>query len=72
MDKAENLECLYQGYGILEEEWVNDSQCHSVLGSTVSRESMYAKYDPNPYWADTICTFSEDDLIICEVSKLLA
>ena len=27
------------GYGILEEEWVTDSQCHSVLGSTVSGES---------------------------------
>ena len=39
MDKVENLECLYQGYGILEEEWVTDSQCHSVLGTTVSEES---------------------------------
>ena len=41
LDKVENLECVYQGYGILEEEWVTDSQCYSVLGST-------AKYDPNP------------------------
>ena len=39
MDQVENLECLYQGYGILEEERVTDSQCHSVLGSTVSGES---------------------------------
>ena len=39
MDKVENLECLYQGYGILKEEWVLDSQCHSVLGSAVSGES---------------------------------
>ena len=39
MDKVENLECLYQGYGILEEEWVTDSQCHSDLGSTVSGRS---------------------------------
>ena len=39
MDKIEHLECLYQGYGILKEEWVTDSQCHSVLGSTVSGES---------------------------------
>ena len=39
MDKIENLECLYQGYGILEEEWVADSQCHLVLGSIVSGES---------------------------------
>ena len=49
MDIVENLECLYQGYGILEEEWVTDSQCHSVVWSTVSgKVSMYAKYDPNP------------------------
>ena len=26
MDKVENFECLYQEYGILEEEWVTDSQ----------------------------------------------
>ena len=25
MGTVENLECLYQGYGILEEEWVTDS-----------------------------------------------
>ena len=36
MDKVENLKCLYQGYGILEEEWVTDSECHSVVGSTFS------------------------------------
>ena len=40
MDKVENLECLYQGYGILEEEWVNDSRCHSVFGSTASGEKL--------------------------------
>ena len=45
MDKVENLECLYQGYGILEKEWLTDSQCHSVLQGKVS---MYAKYVPNP------------------------
>ena len=39
MDKVENLKYLYQGYSILEKEWVTDSQCHSVLGSTVSGES---------------------------------
>ena len=39
MDKVENMESLYQGYGILEEKWVTDSQCHSVLLSTVSGES---------------------------------
>ena len=39
MDNVENLECLYQGYGILEEKWVTDNQCHSVLGTTVSGES---------------------------------
>ena len=49
MDRVENLECLYQGYGILEEKWVTDSQCHSVLGSMCQEKvSMYAKYDPNP------------------------
>ena len=41
MDKVENLECLYQGYGILEEEWVTDNQCHSVLGSIVSGKCWY-------------------------------
>ena len=41
MDTVENLECLHQGYGMLEEEWVTDSQCHSVFGSTVSGESWY-------------------------------
>ena len=44
MDKLENLECLYQGDGILEKEWVTDSQCHSVRQGKVS---MYAKYVPN-------------------------
>ena len=39
--KVENLECLYQEYGILAKEWVIDSQCHSVLGSTVSGESFF-------------------------------
>ena len=39
MDKVEILECLYQRYGILEEKWVTDSQCHPVLGSTASGES---------------------------------
>ena len=39
MDKVENSEYLYQGCGILEEEWVADSQCHSAFGSTVSGES---------------------------------
>ena len=37
--QSRKLECLYQGYGILDEDWVTDSQCHSVLGSTVSGES---------------------------------
>ena len=41
MGKVKNLECLYQGHGTLEEEWVTDSQCHSVFGSTVSEESWY-------------------------------
>ena len=45
MDKVENLECLYQGDGILEKEWVTDSQCHPILQRKVS---MYAKYVPNP------------------------
>ena len=45
MDKVENLECFYQGDGILEKEWVTDSQCHSILQGKVS---MYAKYVPNP------------------------
>ena len=43
VDKVENLECLYQGDGILEKEWVTDSQCHSILQGKVS---MYAKYVP--------------------------
>ena len=45
MDKVENLERLYQEGGILEKEWVTDSQCHSTLQRKVS---MYAKYVPNP------------------------
>ena len=45
MDKVENLECLYQGDGILEKEWVTDSQRNSILQGKVS---MYAKYVPNP------------------------
>ena len=45
MDKVENLECLNQGDGILEKEWVTDSQCHSILQR---KGSMHAKYVPNP------------------------
>ena len=45
MDKVENLECLYQGYGILEEELVIGSQRHSVIWFPVC---LYAKYDQNP------------------------
>ena len=42
MDKVENLECLYQGYGILEEEeWVTDSQCHSILGPVFRGKVVY-------------------------------
>ena len=44
MDKVENWECLYQGYGILEEEWVTQ-----FLGPLFQgKVSMFAKYDPNP------------------------
>ena len=45
LNKVENLECLYQEDGILEEDWVTDSQCHSILQGKVS---MYAKNVPNP------------------------
>ena len=47
MDKVENLEYLYQGYGILEKEWVIDSQCHSVLGSTEWTSDKLPKFDLN-------------------------
>ena len=40
MDKVENLEYVYQACGILEEECVTNSQCHSVLGSRVKLVCM--------------------------------
>ena len=47
MDKVENLECLSQGYGILE-EWVTDSVTQSLGPLFHGKVSMYVKYDPNP------------------------
>ena len=38
MDKVGNLECLYQGYDILDKELETDSQYYSAFVSTVSGE----------------------------------
>ena len=48
LDKVENLECLYQGYGILEEEWDTDTVTQSLGPLFQGKVSMYATYDPNP------------------------
>ena len=40
MDKVDNLECLYQGYAILEEEWVTDPNL-SILSQDNGRKPFF-------------------------------
>ena len=48
MDKVENFECHYQGYGILEEEGSLIASVTQSLGPLFQGTvSMYAKYYPN-------------------------
>ena len=66
MDKVENLECLYQGYGILEEEWVTDSpQSAKDMGPTRAPYGiLYGSYmgtPGHPIWDwDGIC-----NMVLC-------
>ena len=74
MDKVENLECLYQGYGILEEKWVTDSQwTHYFRGKLVCMQNMIQIHQFfHKILGGHHLHISEDDLIISEISKLLA